>query len=84
MTLLIPADPVPQLLLGPIVCVGVWVHEYTFTHTQTHTQPETTPHTVPIVCALPLSTHLPASTAIAYPTYMPIRKTLTWQPGGTP
>lgn len=47
MTLLIPAGPVPQLLIGPTVCVGVWMREPTVTHmhTRTHIQPETTPHT---------------------------------------
>lgn len=39
MTLLIPAHPIPQLLIGPVVCVGVCGHArvHSCTHTSVHT-----------------------------------------------
>lgn len=65
MTLLIPARPIPQLLIGPVVCVGVCVHGHArvhlCTHRSAHTQLETPPHTdptiVPTICHTPSLLH---------------------------
>lgn len=83
MTLLIPADPVPQLLIGPIVCVGVCVHEHTHVHTSADTRERTPslkpPLTLTSQLHLPLATYLCSFFPVTGLTYMPKQKTLMCQ-----
>ena len=82
MTLLIPAHPIPQLLIGPVVCVGVCVHGHarvhSCTHTSVHTQLETPPHTDPTVVT-PVATHLLSFIPLTGPTYVSKQKTWACQ-----
>lgn len=65
MTLLIPADPIPQRLTGPFVCMEACVHGRTCTHPHAHpagTTPHSDPTAVPTTChtaLLPLPHHWP-------------------------
>lgn len=68
-TLLIPADPVPQLLLGPVMGVGACVCEHTHMYTHAHT-----PRSYPATGHTPSRLH-----PVPGPTDTPIQKTRTCQ-----
>ena len=81
MTPLIPADPVPQLLIGPIVCVGACVHEHTRVHASADTRERTPSPKPPLTLTsqlhLPLATYLCSFFPITGLTYVPKQKTRT-------
>ena len=83
MTLLIPAHPAPQLLIGPVMCMEMCLCTDTHVCTRAHTEVRI-PSLKPLLTLTPqlyppLATHLLSFIPITGPTYVSEQKTLTCQ-----